>query len=241
VAARHLVAQEPRARQYRRYGGTGRRSSRSTPVALPSLRADLRRPGDRPTPAARWTGDGLFAGCNAQVRVTFDRILAVLQALGPVEVLPEITRIALHVQMSFAALTPRRHWLDGQVVCTFGGAQRAGASRAAAGAWPGPRRPSGPELDLRLVGRPPRSSSWRSFHLRPTPEGPAAPSLRAHERPSRGLPPTSPRRLAVNVATRADGAKVAPGRCRHSSPSGSAGSGAWAVSAWPHVSRMRFR
>ena len=34
----------------------------------------------------------------------------------PVDVLPERTRIALHVRMSFAALMPRRRWLDGHLV-----------------------------------------------------------------------------------------------------------------------------
>src|SRR5262249_37447202 len=50
------------------------------------------------------------------VRAVFDRILEVVQSFGPVEVLPEKTRIALHVRMSFAAFMPRRHWLDGHLV-----------------------------------------------------------------------------------------------------------------------------
>ncbi len=37
-------------------------------------------------------------------------------ALGPVEVLAEKSRIALHVRMSFAAFTPRRHTLPGHLV-----------------------------------------------------------------------------------------------------------------------------
>jgi hypothetical protein len=60
--------------------------------------------------------DAHFAGKDPAVRETFDRILAVVRDLGPVEVLPEKTRIALHVRMSFAAFTPRLHWLDGHVV-----------------------------------------------------------------------------------------------------------------------------
>ena len=32
------------------------------------------------------------------------------------DVLPERTRIALHVRMSFAAFLPRRRWLDGHLV-----------------------------------------------------------------------------------------------------------------------------
>jgi hypothetical protein len=57
-----------------------------------------------------------FAGVDTAVRDTFERILAVVRAAGPVTVLAEKTRIALHVRMSFAALTPRRHWLGGHLV-----------------------------------------------------------------------------------------------------------------------------
>jgi hypothetical protein len=57
-----------------------------------------------------------FAGKDPDVRRTFDRVLALIRKLGPVEVLPEKTRIALHVRMSFTALMPKRRWLDGHVV-----------------------------------------------------------------------------------------------------------------------------
>ena len=60
--------------------------------------------------------DAHFAGRPPQVRATFDAVLAAVRVCGPVEVLPERTRIALHVRMSFAALMPRRSWLDGHVV-----------------------------------------------------------------------------------------------------------------------------
>jgi hypothetical protein len=60
--------------------------------------------------------DTHFAGKDPAVRETFDRILEVVERLGPVTVLPEKTRIALQVRMSFAALMPRRRWLDGHVV-----------------------------------------------------------------------------------------------------------------------------
>jgi hypothetical protein len=60
--------------------------------------------------------DEQFRGCQPQVRETFERILAAVRGLGPVTVLPEKTRIALHVRMSFAAFTPRRRWLDGHLV-----------------------------------------------------------------------------------------------------------------------------
>ena len=37
-------------------------------------------------------------------------------ACGPVIVVPEKTRIAFQVRMSFAQVSPRRRWLDGHVV-----------------------------------------------------------------------------------------------------------------------------
>lgn len=60
--------------------------------------------------------DRHFKGKEPAVRATFDRLLEVVTSLGPVTVLPERTRIALHVRMSFAALMPRRRWLDGHLV-----------------------------------------------------------------------------------------------------------------------------
>jgi hypothetical protein len=60
--------------------------------------------------------DPHFARCDPAVRETFDRFLAVAQESGPVLVLPEKSRIALQVRMSFAALMPRRHWLNGHLV-----------------------------------------------------------------------------------------------------------------------------
>jgi Domain of unknown function (DUF5655) len=60
--------------------------------------------------------DRHFAGKAPVVRATFDRVVAVVSGFGPVEVLAEKTRIALHVRMSFAAFTPRRDWLDGHLV-----------------------------------------------------------------------------------------------------------------------------
>jgi hypothetical protein len=60
--------------------------------------------------------DAHFTGCAPTVRETFDAVLAAVQACGPVDVLAERTRIALHVRMSFAALIPRRRRLDGHLV-----------------------------------------------------------------------------------------------------------------------------
>jgi hypothetical protein len=44
------------------------------------------------------------------------RVIAAARECGEVTVLPEKTRIALAARMSFAALTPRRRWVDGHVV-----------------------------------------------------------------------------------------------------------------------------
>ena len=60
--------------------------------------------------------DEHFAGRSPVVRATFDRVLAVATSFGPVQVLPEKTRIALHARMSFAAFMPRRNWLNGHLV-----------------------------------------------------------------------------------------------------------------------------
>lgn len=46
----------------------------------------------------------------------FDAVVSVIRAVGPVRILPEKTRIAFQVRMSFAQITPRQNWLDGHVV-----------------------------------------------------------------------------------------------------------------------------
>jgi Domain of unknown function (DUF5655) len=68
------------------------------------------------TCAALGSVDAHFDGKDSSLRAAFDRVLAVLAPLGPVEVLAERSRIALHARMSFAAFTPRRHWLGGHLV-----------------------------------------------------------------------------------------------------------------------------
>lgn len=61
--------------------------------------------------------DQHFTRNSTHVRETFDRALAVLENAGlPFSILPEKSRIALHVRMSFAAFVPRRTWLNGHVV-----------------------------------------------------------------------------------------------------------------------------
>lgn len=57
-----------------------------------------------------------FAGKPPLVRDIYDAFLALLEAIGPVTVLPEKTRIAFQTRMSFAQLTVRRHWVLGHFV-----------------------------------------------------------------------------------------------------------------------------
>ena len=57
-----------------------------------------------------------FDGKPPEIRALYDAVLAVVEGIGPVRVLPEKTRIAFQARMSFAQVTPRRRWLDGHVV-----------------------------------------------------------------------------------------------------------------------------
>ena len=64
----------------------------------------------------RYELDDHFAGKPQRVRAIYDAFLAMLEAIGPVTVLPEKTRIAFQTRMSFAQLTVRRHWVVGHFV-----------------------------------------------------------------------------------------------------------------------------
>lgn len=57
-----------------------------------------------------------FRDKPSEIRALFDRVVATVRSIGPVRILPEKTRIAFQVRMSFAQVTPRRRWLDGHVV-----------------------------------------------------------------------------------------------------------------------------
>jgi Domain of unknown function (DUF5655) len=82
----------------------------------PSCGRTFANPNQTHTCAPLGDLDAHFTGKDPQVRATFDVVLDIVRRLGPVTVLAEKTRIALHVRMSFAAFTPRRHWLDGHLV-----------------------------------------------------------------------------------------------------------------------------
>lgn len=64
----------------------------------------------------RYTLAPHFKGKPPEIRRLFDAVRAEIRRIGPVRVLPEKTRIAFQVRMSFAQVTPRRRWLDGHLV-----------------------------------------------------------------------------------------------------------------------------
>lgn len=52
-----------------------------------------------------------FEGTDPEVRRSFDRFLEVIEACGPVEVIPQKTRIAIMAQVRFAGCVVRKKWL----------------------------------------------------------------------------------------------------------------------------------
>jgi Domain of unknown function (DUF5655) len=50
------------------------------------------------------------------MRAMFDTFVFIAKRSGPVTVLPEKTRIAFQVRMSFAAFVIRQNWVDGHVI-----------------------------------------------------------------------------------------------------------------------------
>ena len=60
--------------------------------------------------------DHHLEGRDPEVAAILRRLVELAERNGPVTVLPEKTRIAFQVRMSFAAFTLRRHWVDGHVV-----------------------------------------------------------------------------------------------------------------------------
>lgn len=71
---------------------------------------------NQPHACGRYCLGDHFEGRPAEVRALFDAFLAALEEIGPVTVLPQKTRIAFHVRMSFAQVTPRRDGLDGHLI-----------------------------------------------------------------------------------------------------------------------------
>ncbi|HEY3187779.1 MAG TPA: DUF5655 domain-containing protein, partial [Solirubrobacteraceae bacterium] len=64
----------------------------------------------------RWTLAHHLDGRSPEIVEIVERVIAMARAIGPVDVIPEKTRIALAARMSFAALAVRARWVDGHVV-----------------------------------------------------------------------------------------------------------------------------
>ncbi len=60
--------------------------------------------------------DSHFQGKSALAREIFQALVVLLRGCGPITVLPEKTRIAFQVRMSFAAVSVRRTYLVGHFV-----------------------------------------------------------------------------------------------------------------------------
>jgi hypothetical protein len=60
--------------------------------------------------------DRHLAGKAPVIRETFEAFRRRVEAIGPCIVMPQKTRIAFQVRMSFAQLTPRQGWIDGHLV-----------------------------------------------------------------------------------------------------------------------------
>jgi Domain of unknown function (DUF5655) len=64
----------------------------------------------------RYSLETHFAEKPTEIRALFDAFVERLSELGPVLILPQKTRIAFQARMSFAQLTPKKHWIDGHLV-----------------------------------------------------------------------------------------------------------------------------
>lgn len=64
----------------------------------------------------RYTLARHLAGKPKAIADIYRAFLRAVRSCGPVKVLPEKSRIAFQVRMSFAQLTPHRHWIDGHLV-----------------------------------------------------------------------------------------------------------------------------
>jgi hypothetical protein len=84
--------------------GSARSVGGASPIAI-----NLTRAGDT-------ISITIFAGKSPEIRALFNQVVAAVRKIGPARVLPEKTRIAFQVRMSFAQVTPKSRWLDGHVV-----------------------------------------------------------------------------------------------------------------------------
>jgi hypothetical protein len=65
---------------------------------------------------SRHTLDEHLEGKPPEIVALYRHLEALIQSIGPVIIMPEKTRIAFQVRMSFAAVMLKQHWIDGHVV-----------------------------------------------------------------------------------------------------------------------------
>jgi hypothetical protein len=68
-----------------------------------------------PHSCGRYRLADLFRGKPRAVRTAYDRLRMLIQACGPVEIIPQKTRIVFTTRMRFAAVMPRTGWLEGHL------------------------------------------------------------------------------------------------------------------------------
>lgn len=71
---------------------------------------------NQPHACGRHGLDAHFEGRPPEIRALYEALPERVRACGPVTVLPEKTRIAFQVRMSFAVAMPKRAWVDGHLV-----------------------------------------------------------------------------------------------------------------------------
>lgn len=64
----------------------------------------------------RFTLDAHFRGKPVAVRAAFDKLCEIIARCGPVEIVPQKTRVVFMTRMRFAACVPRMKWLEGHLV-----------------------------------------------------------------------------------------------------------------------------
>jgi Domain of unknown function (DUF5655) len=67
----------------------------------------------------RYDLEAHFRGKPAEIRQLYDRFVSLVQSCGPVVILPEKTRVAFQVRMSFAALQVQRGKIIGHLVLPY--------------------------------------------------------------------------------------------------------------------------
>jgi hypothetical protein len=64
----------------------------------------------------RFTLDAHFKGKAPAVRAAFEKLRDIIERCGPVEIVPQKTRVVFMTRMRFAACVARSKWLQGHLV-----------------------------------------------------------------------------------------------------------------------------